>query len=173
MFLFFLTLMAGAEAQNTAEALDEKCNPSDSNEFDFWLGEWDLTWPGQHQDEKLHGSNTVRRVLNGCVIHEQFDGGTATPLRGISLTTYNSKLKEWQQTWVDNEATYLDFAGGLRKGEMVLERETKSSDGSSLRQRMVYKNITGDSFDWSWEQSKDGGNTWLVIWPIHYSRKKA
>jgi hypothetical protein len=37
---------------------------------------------------------------------------------------------------------------------------------------MVYKNISADSFDWSWEQSKDGGQSWMVIWPIHYSRKK-
>ena len=36
---------------------------------------------------------------------------------------------------------------------------------------MVFKNITHDEFDWSWEGSKDGGKTWTVVWPIHYKRK--
>lgn len=168
MFLFLLTLMSGAEAQS-----DPEQGPLETKQFDFWLGEWDLTWPGQHHGEILHGSNRVRRALNGYVLHEQFDGGTAIPLRGISLSTYNQQLQQWEQAWVDNEATYLNFAGGYRDGQMVLEREGESSDGSSMRQRMVYKNIAADSFDWSWEQSKDDGKSWLVIWPIHYSRRKA
>jgi hypothetical protein len=167
MFLFLLTLMSGAEAQN-----DTECGPAEAKQFDFWLGECDLTWPGQHQDEALHGSNKIRRALNGYVIHEQFDGGTAIPLRGISLSTFNQRSGQWEQAWVDNEASYLYFAGGFHDGQMVLEREAQSSDGSSLKQRMVYKNISADSFDWSWEQSKDDGQSWMVIWPIHYSRKK-
>ena len=168
MFLFLLTLMSGAEAQTDPESVGPE-----AQQFDFWLGEWDLTWPGEHQGETLHGNNKIRRALNGYVIHEQFDGGTAIPLRGISLSTYNRNSRQWEQAWVDNEATYLNFAGGFRDGQMVLEREAQSSDGSALRQRMVYKNITADSFDWSWEQSKDNGETWMTIWPIHYSRKKA
>jgi hypothetical protein len=173
LFLFLLSLVSGADAQNAAEPTANDCASPESKQFDFWLGEWDLTWPGKHQDETLHGTNSIRRMLGGCVIQEQFDGGSANPLRGISLSVYNAKLQEWQQTWADNEATYMDFAGGVRDGQMVLEREARSSDGSATRQRMVYKNIAPDSFDWTWEQSKDDGKTWLVIWPIHYTRKKA
>ena len=168
MFLFLLTLMSGAEAQAEPDS-----RAPESKQFDFWLGEWDLTWPGEHQGEIRHGSNKVRRALNGYVLHEQFDGGTAIPLRGISLSTYNQQRQQWEQAWVDNEATYRNFAGGMRNREMVLEREGESSDGSPMRQRMVYKNISADSFDWSWEQSKNNGETWMTIWPIHYSRKKA
>ena len=46
-----------------------------------------------------------------------------------------------------------------------------SPDGTKILQRMVYKNITADEFDWSWESSSDGGKTWQVMWPIHYKRK--
>jgi len=34
---------------------------------------------------------------------------------------------------------------------------------------MVFKNITANKFDWSWEGSKDGGKTSKVQWPIHTS----
>ena len=30
--------------------------------------------------------------------------------------------------------------------------------------------FTWNEFDWSWERSTDGGATWNVIWPIHYTR---
>jgi hypothetical protein len=36
---------------------------------------------------------------------------------------------------------------------------------------MVWKNITPNELDWSWEFSQDGGKSWEVQWPIHYKRK--
>jgi len=54
---------------------------------------------------------------------------------------------------------------------MVLSRQAALPDGTRLQMRMVYKNISKDEFDWSWESSKDDGKTWTVVWPIHYKRK--
>ena len=53
---------------------------------------------------------------------------------------------------------------------MILQREA-NVNGTKLLQRMVWKNITPNAFDWSWESSRDGGKTWQVNWPIHYKRK--
>jgi hypothetical protein len=54
---------------------------------------------------------------------------------------------------------------------MILARETTDPKGERLLQRMVFKNITPDELDWSWESSRDSGKTWQVLWPIHYKRK--
>jgi hypothetical protein len=54
---------------------------------------------------------------------------------------------------------------------MILAREATRPYGSKGLQRMVFKNISPDEFDWSWEASKDGGKTWTVVWPIHYKRR--
>jgi hypothetical protein len=35
---------------------------------------------------------------------------------------------------------------------------------------MVWYNITDDEFDWIWERSDDGGETWDVKWQIKYKR---
>jgi len=78
---------------------------------------------------------------------------------------------KWKQTWVDNEGGYLDFVGELKNGQMILQREASRPDGSKILQRMVWKNITANELDWSWEASRDGGKTWQVQWPIHYKRK--
>jgi hypothetical protein len=54
---------------------------------------------------------------------------------------------------------------------MILQREATRPDGTRILQRMVWKNITANELDWSWEASTDGGKTWQVNWPIHYKRR--
>jgi hypothetical protein len=55
------------------------------------------------------------------------------------------------------------LAAEFKDGQMILWREATRPDGSKGLQRMVFKNITPDHFDWSWEGSKDGGKTWAVV----------
>ena len=83
-------------------------------QFDFWLGEWDLTW-----GESGRGINRITAVLDNRVIQEEFDGTPSTPLRGLSVSTYNAQMGKWQQTWVDNTGSYLDFVGEFVDGKMI------------------------------------------------------
>lgn len=48
--------------------------------------------------------------------------------------------------WLDSEGAYLDFAGGFEDGAMELR------------------------FDWSWQRSDDGGETWNTLWELEYAR---
>ncbi len=168
--LAFLLLASIALAgQNAPPA--PPCTLPQQKQFDFWVGDWDLTWPGTNKGEVARGRNSIRRVLDGCVIQESFDGGTAMPLRGMSVTTFDSGSGHWKQTWVDNQGGYLDFVGGLGKIGMILSRSMTKPDGTRVLQRMVWKNVTADQLDWSWESSTDDGKTWTVQWPIHYQRR--
>jgi hypothetical protein len=148
------------------------CVAKEQQQLDFWVGEWDLTWPGAKAGEVQRGTNSVRRVLDGCVVEENFLGGDETHLRGKSVSIFDTGSGKWKQTWVDNEGGYLDFVGEFAGGEMILAREAARPDGTKSLQRMVFKNISKDEFDWSWEGSKDGGKSWQVVWPIHYRRRK-
>ncbi len=145
------------------------CSAPEIKQFDFWIGDWNLTWPGKQPAEIGHGRNTVTRILGGCVIQENFSG-EAAHLRGTSVSTFDASGK-WRQTWVDNEGAYLDFMGEFKDGQMILQREAVGPNGTKSLQRMVWKNITPNEFDWSWEASTDGGKTWRVQWPIHYKRR--
>ena len=138
---------------------------SELRQFDFWLGEWDLTW-----GDDGRGTNVITAVLDQRVIQEQFDGRPATPLQGLSVSTYNMQLGKWQQTWVDNSGSYLDFVGEFAAGKMILSREATLA-GETILQRMVWYNIAEQSLDWNWERSTDGGETWQIMWHIHYQRK--
>ena len=46
-------------------------------------------------------------------------------------------------------------------------------DGQTFLQRMVWYAITADSLEWNWERSNDDGDTWRVLWQIHYRRQQA
>ena len=164
--------IASASAQSSAPAAQPApCSEAEQKQLDFWVGEWDLTWPGQNGGAPGHGTNSVHRVLGGCVVQENFSGEDAMHLRGMSVSLFDVRSGKWKQTWVDNEGGYIDLVGGFANGEMTLSRQATRPDGTQVQMRMVYKNISKDEFDWSWESSKDGGKTWSVVWPIHYKRK--
>jgi hypothetical protein len=147
------------------------CNDAQQKQFDFWVGEWDLTTPGAKQGEVNHSSNSIKRILGGCIVQENFLGGEATSLLGMSVSVFDPVAKKWKQTWVDNQGTYLDFIGEFGDGKMILSREAMRPDGTKVLQRMVWKNISANELDWSWERSLDKGQTWEVMWPVHYKRK--
>ena len=147
------------------------CTAPELHQFDFWVGEWDLTWPGQGGSPGGTGTNRIEKILDGCVIQENFAAGGPQPLTGRSVSTYNVREKKWKQTWVDSQGSYIDLTGEFQNGEMRLIRRIVRPDGKPLIERMVYTNIKPDSFDWRWESSTDDGKTWQLGWPIHYKRK--
>ncbi len=135
-------------------------------QFDFWVGDWILSWEGGT------GRNRIRAVLDGAVILEEFSADPPEELRGMSVSTVSSETGDWRQTWVDNTSGYLDFRGGMRDGEMILEREGLAK-GETIRQRMVWTDITSGALTWRWERSDDQGATWRTLWLISYRRADA
>ena len=92
-------------------------------------------------------ANSIKRILDGCVIEESFSGESAIHLRAHSLSIFDAQDKKWKQTWVDNEGGYLDLVGGIKDGEMSFWRESKQVDGTQSVRRMIWRNVTADSLD--------------------------
>jgi hypothetical protein len=169
LLCLWLLTPAISHGQTTVPA--NPCTAAQQRQFDFWVGEWDLSWAVQNGSAPGHGTNSIKRILDGCVVQENFSGETSLPMRGTSVSTFDTRAEKWKQTWVDNEGGYLDFAGEFANGQMILQREATRPDGTKVLQRMVWKNITANELDWSWEASRDRGKTWQVNWAIHYKRK--
>lgn len=142
------------------------CEHKETSQFDFWVGEWDLTWG---DDGK--GRNRITKILDGCVIYEAFDGTPSIPLKGMSVSTFDARAGQWKQTWVDNSGSYLDLVGGMEADQMILIRHSELK-GKPVQHRMVFYNITENALDWSWERSDDGGASWTILWHIHYTRRQ-
>lgn len=164
---FFLALIVSGSMGRDASPSASACSVPEVRQFDFWVGEWTLTW-----GEEGRGANTIRRILDGCVIEENFEGEMPSGMfRGKSVSVYDTTRGRWLQTWVDNQGGYLDFSGGLDGGRMILQRTTERN-GKPLLQRMVWYDIQDDHLTWNWEKSEDGGTTWTTLWKITYRRKE-
>ena len=139
-------------------------NADPTRQFDFWLGEWQVTW-----GEGQQGTNRVDKILGGKVVRERFDGNPAMNFQGLSLSVYDSKAEQWRQTWVDNEGNYWAFNGRFEDDQMILATEV-AVKGKPVQLRMVFYNIEADEFDWKWERSDDNGRSWETRWQIRYTR---
>ena len=166
--LLFLSLLSVVTIN--AQNQQKPCSAPESSQFDFWIGEWECTWVDA-KGGKHKGTNSIRKILDSCVIEENFDGNPGTQLVGKSHSVYSTQQEKWFQTWVDNSGGYLDFEGDMIDNKMILSRTVNLEDGASFIQRMVWYNITENKFDWNWERSDDNGETWTTNWKLHYRRK--
>ena len=64
MLVVFVSAAAPVAAQQASP-----CSSPEAGQFDFWLGDWELSW-----GDSGKGTNKITKVLDGCVILENFDG---------------------------------------------------------------------------------------------------
>ena len=141
----------------------------DSTLFDFWIGNWDLTWTNS-QGQIERGTNHIEKILDGKVIRENFSFASGT-FKGTSISVYNPAKQTWHQAWADTQGSYFDFVGDAEGEKRIFKTHIKERDGQKIIQRMVFYDIKSDSLKWDWEISKDGGLTWQLQWRINYVRK--
>jgi hypothetical protein len=167
---FLAAVSLGMTLDAAAQVPAYGCDSAESKQFDFWVGEWDLSYVEDGKPGKSR--NRITKVLDGCALLEEFSGAPGTKLDGRSYSTFDRLTGKWKQTWVDNTANYLDFTGGMVDGHMVLAREMAGRDGQRVSQRMVFQDIRRESLKWLWQRSEDGGRTWSTQWEIDYRRVK-
>ena len=163
LLMICISFLINAKGQNSTPP---PCTAPEITQFDFWVGEWKLTWK-----DSLHGTNHIEKKFGNCTLHEQFSD-PRTGYLGESWTVYNPMSKLWQQTWIDNRGGYIALTGGLEGDKIVLKTGERKTATGTVQMRMVYHNIRPESFDWSWEASTDSGQTWKPNWEIHYERRK-
>ncbi|MGI9608678.1 MAG: DUF1579 family protein [Acidimicrobiia bacterium] len=151
----------------------EPCADPGFLEFDFWLGEWELSWPaeqtGGESGDRSGGSNVIDRLFGTCVVRESFATADDS-YRGRSLSVYDLESGTWRQTWVDSSGGYLLFAGAWDGQTMELRTDEVIREDVPTISRMVFRDIEADSLAWDWQSSIDGGQSWSDVWTISYRR---
>ena len=163
LFIICMFSMIAANAQNN----QKPCSAPEASQFDFWVGDWDL-----YSADTLTGNNTIYKIMDGCTVQENFSNARSGYL-GKSWSVYRPFTKQWHQTWVDNQGDYIALTGTFEDGKMTLSTAPKKlPNGKEIISRMIFYNITKDSFDWDWQATLDAGVNWNSNWKIHYVRKK-
>ncbi|HEX7964079.1 MAG TPA: hypothetical protein VF651_00025 [Gammaproteobacteria bacterium] len=162
LFLALAALLLIASLQ-AAPAPAAPCSAPEYAQFDFWLGDWDVTNPAG----KPAGHNRITKEYGGCVLQEHWTGAGGSV--GSSFNIYDPVRKVWHQTWVDNGGTLLEIEGGLKDGSMVMSGEQVQADGSKLLNRITWTPKDG-AVRQHWEVSSDGGKTWKTVFDGLYRK---
>lgn len=142
-------------------------------QLDFWIGEWECSGrsrnkPGEDVWTNTAATNSVRKILGGKVIEENFK---MAGFDGKSVSVYDQNSKQWRQTWVDSSGGYLVLTGGRRGDTFELKQVMGPKAPTGLQMRMVFTDIKAASFSWHWQRSNDAGKTWETQWTLAYTRK--
>lgn len=149
-----------------APAAPSRCEAPEHRQFDFWLGEWNVSSNGQPA-----GTNSIRATMGGCVLQENWQGAGSGGISGTSFNIYDRERGLWHQTWVDANGTLLQLDGGLSDGSMILEGERPAPAGTgTVSHRISWTPQDDGSVRQLWEASQDRGETWNVIFDGLYTR---
>jgi hypothetical protein len=152
-----------AVAQSTAP---RGCVRPEYRQFDFWLGEWEVTLP----NGRLAGTNRIQSISEGCALREEWTG--ASGFTGTSLNGFDESSGRWHQTWIGSDGMVLMLDGGLREGAMELSGVTTRNGVKTLhRIRWTPQPGTPLTVRQLWESSTDGGKTWTVAFDGVYRKK--
>jgi len=140
------------------------CQQAERRALDFWVGEWDLSWPGGKAVSR------VSRTLNGCALEEAFTATEGLNLHGRSLTSYDVATRRWRQAWSDDQGGSVMLSGGPYGRDFILYQLRFAAEDPYLR--AVFEDVGADAFTWRWQRSEDG-KAWADVWVVNYVRRGA
>ena len=145
------------------------CAADVHRQFDFWLGQWDVTDPSG----KFVGTNRIELVDHGCALSESWSAARGG-YTGHSLNSVDAGGR-WRQTWVDSGGLRLELVGGLVEGRMVLEGDTPPAapQGPPTQNRITWSAEPGGRVRQHWQTSSDGGATWSTAFDGQYHPVRA
>jgi len=148
-----LAFVVGALAQSSPSvpAQTKSCATAEHHAFYFWIGDWnafDVDSP-----TKLVAHCQVTRILDGCVLLENYEGTNGS--HGESFSIYDSSRKVWHQTWVTTRGELLEIEGQFANGEMVLTGKNQQGELVRGTWKPVDEGVREIGV-----KSGDGGKTW-------------
>ncbi len=135
-------------------------------DFDFWIGEWDVAVA----NGTPAGTNSIQPAERGCVLIENWTntaGGT-----GMSINYLDKSSDEWVQIWNAEGGSQINIRGGLTDEGMRLEGYLHTiGAGTTLPFRALWTPLPDGRVRQFFEQSNDGGETWVPWFEGFYTRK--
>lgn len=160
--LLVLCLCSWAMLSLTAQN-NSPCQSEAHSQFDFWVGEWSVYKTGT---DTLVGKSSIQRILNGCVVEENWYG--ATGFEGKSFNTWNGVDSTWNQVWVDVSGATHHFSGMLEGNMMQLYGTAPNETRFDMR---YIPDPTSGTVRQIWKSSQNNGKTWQVIFDGTYRKK--
>jgi hypothetical protein len=147
-----------------AETHTDPCADTAFHQFDFWIGNWQVT----DAEGKYAGHNAITTEQRGCVVMEHWSsakGGT-----GMSMNYYDPRAERWRQIWVGLGIT-LEMSGAWRNGSMVLEGPMfYVDDKRTTLLRGTWTPLPDGRVRQHFVESTDNGKTWNEWFDGYYKK---
>lgn len=161
LFLIFVFTLS-IQAQDQC-----KCCTTSYDQFDFWVGEWDVF----NKDGKQVGTNIISERQDNCVLVENWKSSNGK-ITGTSYNFYNSETGFWEQLWLDNQGGVLKLKGKKEGNQMILYGDKAGNgDGSYTIDRITWTAINDGTVRQLWEKTKDSIQ-WNTVFDGLYKKKK-
>lgn len=172
--LKLIPIVVFASIINSIGQTSKPCAQDHFRVFDFWIGDWEVF---KNNSDQKAGESKISPILDSCVILEEWSS-IVNPkgfrYSGKSFNTYNSVSGQYQQTWVDNTGSSIEFLKGKYYRD-TMHFETFpfvfSKDTMAIR-RLRFINKGMDKVQQFGEISKDNGQNWITEYDLEYRRKK-
>ena len=180
---FVLSAACGCASEQERQNISTvKCDSAKFQEFDFWLGDWDIKQrilSAEGDWLELPARTHVVKSADGCTITENWsgdveffwDGMTAPePMWGYSVRRYDPVSSRWAIYWMDERKP--DFGAPMVGGFTDMRGEFFRNDGDDKRARIVFERGGGNEVFWELAVSSDAGATFAPIWTMEMRRKR-
>ena len=170
LLLFLLQAGQPAPAAPSPQAPPD-CSAPEHRQFDFWIGEWDVTPNGATlKPGQKPATNIIMPVHKDCVLFEQY---TSPQLTGMSVNVYDRSRGQWHQTWVDSSGGVHDYWGGREGDRMVFYGTTPAGQNAHLRGRvrLTFFHESADRVR-QFSERLNADRTWSVNYDLIYTRRK-
>ncbi len=147
--------------------------------FQEMVGEWTVKVeskqsPQQPEFTESERESTFTANLNGGLIEEHFTSTTGG--KAMRMFSYDRYREHYVMAQMNDAQTYLDIqTGAMEDGVLTVsnvESETSfSMFGTTVHERCKISPIAEGSFTVERENSMDGGNNWMLMQRLTYTRK--
>lgn len=135
--------------------------------FDFWVGDWVV----HDGSGVMQGSNTITRDERGCVLTEKWT--SATGGTGMSINFLDRITGEWVQIWNSEGGSQIQIRGGMTDDGMLLIGTLHNvAAGTTFPFRGLWTPLSDGRVRQFFEQSNDGGETWVPWFEGFYTRQQ-
>lgn len=144
--------------------------PPESRQFDFLIGDWDVSATRYQEDGtplfQYKASWTAKHLNDGRMVVDDFKALTPTGQAVssyVTLRTYSEVTKRWEMAGLAalQPAAAMQWHGELKDGEMLMDARGTDPAGHPVHTRIRFFDIEKNSFRWESQTSRDDGKTWV------------
>jgi hypothetical protein len=137
----------------------------------FWVGDWEVVdSTGAH-----YATQRVRAVLDACAIAAEWTGRVGD--KGMNVSAFDGRTGEWRQVYVSNQVP-APTGVSIRRSDPSYNGPgirfialVDPPPGNLARSRVTIMPLDGHRVMQLFEDSKDGGTTWQVVFKAEHRQR--